>query len=497
MKKPSPTNSRRASFLTDLFARPSLSDTFQEKHVQPTNILAMIYLRDPNPNIEVLRSTIGERILRSPRFSSVFRLQNNKIYYDPIPHENVDLFYHIRSIDGNGMFDKDDINNLITQASYHTWEPDRPLWKIDIVTNMKDGRCMLFCQIDHTIGDGIAMINVLQLLLDGTSSWSDHSKQYRRSKLPSARLSHRLVCFLYGCYYGLIGWTLESQDTDNGLKISPEKSLSEATSKTFNQIKAYDLTKIKHMQKVMKGTTVNDIMIGVLSNSIRRYFEKTEDPILKKIDQGVKLHAMAPVNVRSNTCAESDTDTKNDIIMANFELPLRHSGIVDAVWKSKAMMDDAKLSPALYLIKHIGMKLVEALPESLIIESTMENVRKPTCLISNVRGPSSQSSLAGYIMDDLNFLVSTPIGLYIGILSYNNKLNISFATDKGTNINCDLFEECIDNSLRDLEKLMMEESKEGGISKPDMTGVSARVLEMLLVPCIMFALHWVLSQNLH
>ena len=69
---------RRVSKTTDLLARFSLSPTMKAKELRPTIIMAMLYLNDADPNIDVLKQTLGERLLKLPRFSSVFSYKKTK-----------------------------------------------------------------------------------------------------------------------------------------------------------------------------------------------------------------------------------------------------------------------------------------------------------------------------------------------------------------------------------------------------------------------------------
>lgn len=483
---------RRASVMTDLFARASLSDKFKENRVHPTHIFVMIYLKDANPDIDVLKKTIGKRLLQFPRFSSIFKLNDNKVYLYPIPTDDVDLSYHIQSIDGKGTFGQEDLDNMITNASNRSWEVDKPLWNIKIVKNVNNERSLVFCQMDHSLGDGIALLNVLQTILDDTPNKVKHTLS-RRLELPSVRWSHRIVSFLYGCYFGLIGWVIEQPDPYNRLKKNKnfDKSTSNTASKTFHQTKAYNLSEIKEIKNKMKGTTFNDIIVGVISMAVRRYLEKTQDPIVEKLDKGTILHAMVAVNVRSR--AETDektTNLKNDFICMNFSLPLCYSSAIDVVWKAKAMIDDFKLSPASLLMNHVGGKMAKILPEFFLIDSVVESGKKPTCIISSIKGPSFESRLAGSVVEDINYFTSSNIGIYIGVLSYNNKLRISFATEKSANINCNLFQECVESGFEDLKQSIKDYPTES-IEKPDLTPTSAKVLEMimLVMPILLSALY--------
>merc|ERR1712150_111028 len=148
------------------------------------------------------------------------------------------------------------------------------------------------------------------------------------------------------------------------------------------------------------------------------------------------------------------------------------------------MGDELKISPQLYLQKQVGGQILSALPDSLLIKASIENALKPTCVISNVIGPPFQCTMAKYAINDINFLATGPLGLYIGILSYNNKMRISFTTDALANIDSALLRECVENAYDDLRKKVMSEPG-NAIHPPDMTPTSAKVLEYFMLPVLL------------
>lgn len=485
---PQRTSSRRTSVLTDLMARPSTSSSFAEQSIKPTIIIAMLYLNDPQPDMDKLRNVIGERLLQIPRFSSVFRMKDGKVYCDSIPNSDVDLKHHIQEVDGHGEFGPLDVSEMISAATQEWWDASLPLWKLTLVTNTGDGRSLLFCKIDHSIGDGVAMLHVLESLLDDHPD-GELNFPIRRPTPPEICWSTKLVWFLYGIYDGTIGWMIKPTDRDNNLKIPSHKKIGDAGSKTFTVTRTVSLAKVKKMASMVPGASVNDLVMASVNIGIRRYLERTRDPILKDIDEhGVNLQAMSLVNLRG-VADEKENGVQNlgnDFTTVNFPLPLKYNDEIDAVWRIKDMMDYYKASPTMYLMKAFGRKLLAILPEPVLIQATMETIRKPSCIISNVRAPSFECKLAGYAVDDISFLASSVIGLYVGIISYNGKVNISFATDKLARIDCDLFKKCLESAMSDLEGALLS-SKTREIKQPDTTSFAAKLVEYALpvVVCVL------------
>lgn len=478
----SSVSSRRASVLTHFFAKSSVSSDYQEKSIRPTLVIAMIYLKDPHPDAQKLRTVIGNRLLDIPRFCSIFRQeQDGSVFFDQLPRDDIDLEHHVRVRHENGKFGEKETGELITSSCLEWWDAKKPLWQITVVTNMEGGRSMLFCTIDHALGDGVALTSVLLSLLDDPPE-NVKSFQRRREERPSVAVSQRVVDFIHGIYYGSVGWILEGFDPDNGLKISREKQLKDFGEKTFSQCKPISLDKIKTMKQKLKGATVNDVILAIITIAIRRYFEKTDDPVLEQIKKGKELHMKFVVNTRSQaSSSERVTNLGNDFQVASLPFALRYKSNIDAVWRCKAMVDYLKLSPALPLLKHVVLKALGALPEEALIAAAIDNSFKATAFVTNVMGPTFEATIGGYKVDDLNYLAAANIGLYFGILSYNGLVNISFTADSLAQIDCPLLKKCVDEAYSRLEKDTMEASPVE-LQNPKLKSLAARILEMV-APC--------------
>lgn len=473
------SESRRASVYTDVFARSSLSSEFVEKKLRPTSVMAMLFFEDPNPDINKVRNVLGERILAIPRFSAIFRLEDNKIYCDPIPQSTVDLTYHITTLDGQKRFDDEELANLIDEESNEYWDISKPLWSMRLVSNLKDGGSMLFCKFDHAIGDGVALLGVLRSIIDDPPSGMK-SFQKKRISPPSLSWAHRVVTFFYGCYEGTIGSMKVPQDPDNGLKLPADATeLKDRFSKTFTQTKAFPLKTIKEVKNKMEFTTVNDILMGIVTVGCREYLEKTKDPVVPKLKKGAHLQAQIVINSREGN--ETQFQMKNDIILHTLKLPMNYSDVVDAVWKNKLIVDEIKASPAIWLNKRMIRMLLPLLPEEKVIKTTFENARKPTAILSNVIGPSFKASLAGHPINDINFLVTSNIGLYIGMISYNDHVHLAFTADKAINIDTGLLKSCFEDAYDNLCDNVLKDPRPV-FKAPDMTPVSAKVLQYFVVP---------------
>ena len=465
---------RRASTFTKFFALVSTSESFTERgFLRPTLINAMLYFEDPNPSVETIREVMVERLLDNPRFRSIFRLDDKSghVHWDPIPRPSVDMKYHITKIEGRDQFNEQDVNELITDSYLTDWDMSKPLWKMKLVTNFKDGRSLLFCTIDHAIGDGVAMLTVMLSLLDDppVAKGGEKVKSFQKKRRSPAdstsklRWSHRIVNFMGGVKDGIVESLAPPMDPPNPFKIPIDQANAEPVGKDFVQTRPLDLDEIKVIKNKLCGATVNDVVLALHAIALRKYLEEeTKDsPLLKNLMEGTqKLHGEFPVNVRRQSQSDDDevvTDLGNAIVTGLFALPFDFTDPIDAVFKCKYKIDFLKSSPVFVIKKVLMDVLVPNIPPEIFAKKIEEEGgSRSTMMISNVMGPPTQTSMAGYTLDDLNFTASYPGGLYCGVLSYNNQLRISMIVDKLASGNATKLKQCMEDAYDDLKTVVLD-----------------------------------------
>lgn len=77
-------------------------------------------------------------------------------------------------------------------------------------------------------------------------------------------------------------------------------------------------------------------------------------------------------------------------------------------------------------------------------------------MISNVMGPTEETSIGGYAIENLSFTASYHAGgVYSGVLSYNNKLRITLILDKLTNGNANLLKQSMEDAFNEVKEAVL------------------------------------------
>lgn len=108
---------------------------------------------------------------------------------------------------------------------------------------------------------------------------------------------------------------------------------------------------------------------------------------------------------------------------------LNYKSPVDLFRHLKKLLDEQKISPSplvqlnlgSFIFRFIGLKARNAIALNL--------GDKCTAQLSNVAGPVSKVNIGGYGVEDISFQLFTPVGLYIGLFTYNNMLSCSFCAN--------------------------------------------------------------------
>ncbi|RLB85278.1 MAG: hypothetical protein DRH26_18455, partial [Deltaproteobacteria bacterium] len=185
-----------------------------------------------------------------------------------------------------------------------------------------------------------------------------------------------------------------------------------------------DLDKIKKLGKSISSTTLNDILIATVTGSMRRYLKTRNTPI-NELD----LQVTIPVNVRK---PGTEFELGNKFSLVFLKLPVYLEDPILRLKEVKRRMDKLKVSADPYvnfgLLSAIGF-----LPAAAAQKAAQFFGNKASGVLTNVPGPKKPLYFAGKEISNIMFWVprSGTVGLGISILSYNGKVTIGIASDKG------------------------------------------------------------------
>ena len=429
-------------------------DTAWLRMEQPTNLMMItgIMTLSGDVNYERLVRTIEARFLSFRRFrqKAVDHTSGANWEWD----EDFDIYSHVRRVALPGEADKAELEEYVSYLASTPLNQSRPLWQFHYIENYVGGPVVV-TRIHHCYADGIALVQVMLTLTDGspeeqeTESDPESWKQARKSE---SGIFRRLTEPAKEGIDFAVHWGFKL--VEEGLKVVSEperagKYASEASEivqelthaltlsddpktvfkgdlgirKEVAWTDSIDLEEVKAISKVL-GCTVNDVLIAAVTGALRRYMMERGEVITPETE----IRATVPVNLRP---LEHAKNLGNHFGVVFLSLPVSEEHPLRRVYEVNARMEELKTSKqatvSLGLLAALGMGPAAIQKPSLDLLSN-----KASTVLTNVPGPREPMYLAGGEITSMMFWVpqNGSIGMGVSILSYNGRVFFGVMTDR-------------------------------------------------------------------
>ena len=381
--------------------------------------------------------------------------------YDP----GFDLGRHVREVQlKHGT--ETELRALAGKLFSTVMDRQHPLWDMTVIRGLKGDRTAVILRMHHCLTDGIAGVGILNALLDASPEAPRLPKKKLKFRVPAPRdpLTSLTAGFvdsysdfvkrILSAMADLLSMTERaaanggSAPSDEFANLFPEITafterlrfnvIYQGPQKfAYTEIPLADVKAIRHKS----GTSINDVILTLVTGTIRRYCELHGDPVKGKL-----LRIMVPVNLRGD---EKASDLGNRISLVPVTIPLN-------------IRQPRKLLAAVHqrteFLKRMHAAELVSLAGGLIgmFPTSMQGMAGPivsqlpitpfNLVCTNVPGPQFPLYLLGHKM--LHCYPYVPVGgelaVNCAILSYNGTVYFGFSGDVHAA-----------PDLRRLEKLLM------------------------------------------
>lgn len=407
-----------------------MDDEFRKK-LAPTYVHSFLYFDSP-VNVHEYRKVVKERLCVQSRFTSVLRLQKNdangrrilplaSVYFDQYDVEELDMEHHVKEMHCKTQGEIVEQMNSIYGGNY--LPRDRPPWQFFVCNDMDDGRSVIVGCIDHTIGDGLSLLESLFSMLDDppTTAQALSKKRASQAQIP---FDVRARLFLNGiCRFCCTMWFPQLiSDIKTVLTMNPVVS---TRARCVKDVEKLDLEQVKELKNCFPGATLNDVLCAVMAMCVRKFLEDKNDPITSTTND---LQAGFMVSLRK-PCTPVSEHFGNKGSPGRFTLPLHYKDRIDCVWQTKRNIDCFKYSPEA-VITYNFMSLGQEWAEDYRLLNSMTATPASSIMLSNVAGPQVPVYLIGQRVTDIMYYSSCSMSpLYLGLMSYNGKIGLNIAAD--------------------------------------------------------------------
>lgn len=364
--------------------------------------------------------------------------------YDP----TFDIRNHLRDLTLKHGSDAE-LKTLAGKILSTVMDRQRPLWDMTLVHGLKGKRSALIFRLHHCLADGIAGVGIMNVVMDANPQAPRLPRRKLQLRVPPPR--DVLTSLTEGCvdsYAEFVKRILAamadvstmaerfaanggSLGTDQFSRLLPE--LSAPTERLrFNVFyrgpqkfawAELPLAEIKALKNSC-GTSVNDVILALVTATIRRYLELHGDSV-----EGRLFRVMVPVNLRGSDTAE---DLGNRISLVPVTIPLDIRDPLKLLAAVHQRTEFLKRSHAAELVSLAG-GLIGMFPTSAQALGGHILSRLPftpfNMVCTNVPGPQQPLYLLGHKM--LHCYPYVPVGGEMGlncaILTYNGAAYFGFS----------------------------------------------------------------------
>jgi len=367
--------------------------------------------------------------------------------YDP----EFDVHRHVRKVVLRRGTDAE-LKKLAAKLFSEVMDRRHPLWDMTLVQGLKGRRTGFIVRLHHCLADGIAGVGIMNVLLDTNPLVPPLPRKKLRLDIPvSARdplvsmgkgfvdSYSDFVKRVLSAYADVL--TMAERVTANGGSAEADQFsqlLPEITASTerlrFNVVYqgpqkfAWAQIPLKEVKAIRKdcGTSVNDVLLALVTATIRRYSELHGDRPKRRL-----LRMMVPVNVRGNDSPDA-LGNRISLVPVTVPLDIRNPRkLLAAVHRRTEFL---KHSHAAELVSLAG-GLIGVLPSLLQSFAGPLLSRLPitpfNMVCTNVPGPQHSLYLLGHRM--LKWYPYVPVGgemaVNCAILSYNGTVYFGFSGD--------------------------------------------------------------------
>ncbi|MEP6739789.1 MAG: wax ester/triacylglycerol synthase family O-acyltransferase [Caldimonas sp.] len=438
-----------------------------------------VWLLRPAVAYEKVRQRIEGRLLKYERFRDRVVRDATGAYW--VADEAFDIHHHVvheKLHRARGQSERAALQERVGWLATTPLDPDRPLWQFHLIEDYEGGSALV-ARVHHCIGDGIALMSVMNTITDGGSDPPSRKRldpadagsgnddwladavlkplgglSAKAASLVEASISRSLE-LLSDPRQGIAGaidqarlgakvlgdvaaMALMADDSPTLLKGKPSgvKRVAWGEPIALDQVKA--------VGKAL-GCSINDVLLASVAGAIGAWLrEQGDDPA------GKSIRAMVPVNLRP---LEEAWKLGNRFGLAPLVLPIGIENPLARIYAVRARMTELKSSyqPLLaFAVLAVAGQMAKPVQEAILGLFA----KKATAVMTNVPGPAVPLKFCGATLRQTMFWVpsSGDIGVGVSILSYGGGVQFGLITDEAL---CSDPQAIIDRFEPEFEKLLL------------------------------------------
>ncbi len=449
--------------------RMSKVDTAWLRMDSPSNLMMImgVWIIQPGVRYPAVCERIRERLLKYPRFAQ--RVEQDATGARWIYDDDFKIERHVRLESLENLADlqpQQALQERLGELALQPLDTRHPLWDFRLVEDYQGGSALLV-RIHHCIADGLALISVIQTLVDGgTDPPSRRPKASQGWYAAEEWMSHTLIEPLTVATVKALELAGEGAAHAFGAMRDPQSLVEKIIDKGFSKgigsssemaklayqvlrdgaalalmpddsptrlkgvpgqakrvawCQPLPLDEVRAISKALH-CSINDVLLACVAGAIGAYLNSRGDSVA-----GKEIRAMVPVNLRP---MEKAYQLGNKFGLAPVVLPIGMDNPLARVFEVRQRMGALKNS--LQPLLAFGLLALAGLVVKPV-QDAMLNLfsKKTTAVMTNVPGPREKLKFCGSTLEQTLFWVpqSGTVGLGVSILSYGGGVQFGIISD--------------------------------------------------------------------
>jgi diacylglycerol O-acyltransferase / wax synthase len=316
------------------------------------------------------------------------------------------LFHHRLPAPGS----RSQLTALCARIHAETLPRDRPLWQMHLVDGLHGGRQALLVKAHHAITDGIAGIQLAELLFEGADPGHGAALRFAPHPKPSLMSLARAAM---GVGFLAAGGPIAFPGPFNG-RVGPERGFAMAS---------FEMEDVRRLKRSLGGS-VDDVLLALVAAGVSRYVEGQGLPRALR-----NMRAMLPVSTWEST---GGAGHGNHVTSVFVDLPADTSDLavlVRRIAASKSTLRSTHAAAGMAMLIESSGWLPA--PAQASVQRIATSLPIANLVVSDVPGPEQPLFFLGRRITACHPMIPLPasVGLSVAAVSMGGRMSLGIVTD--------------------------------------------------------------------
>eukprot|EP00519_Triparma_laevis_P004711 CAMPEP_0182501944 /NCGR_PEP_ID=MMETSP1321-20130603/12394_1 /TAXON_ID=91990 /ORGANISM="Bolidomonas sp., Strain RCC1657" /LENGTH=477 /DNA_ID=CAMNT_0024706719 /DNA_START=29 /DNA_END=1462 /DNA_ORIENTATION=+ len=309
-----------------------------------------------------------------------------------------------------------------------------PWWEIVRIEGPPNTESAVVIRIDHVIGDGISLVNLMEQILEDTEGKkldniipASMANKFKKKKTFGQRVSQFFKCIYY--FFVVLGLPAGAFDSNTAFRKKLGKKMVYTWKRKLVKFETMPLAYIKQL-KSEGGVSLNDVMFSCLGGALRKYNLSQGCEVTEKKGKKTLMRALMPVAFPRPDVDKNDKSAilRNKWVFVSGDFGVGYEDCMERLHFVNGKMNTLKNSPLAGVQLAVQETIPPKLPVNLGRQTVYDTFIRHSIIFSNVPGPEKPVKFGGEQVTETQMYFNNLVP-QVGILSYDGKIFMNMNID--------------------------------------------------------------------